>query len=60
MTPRVGPGGAVPRRLAAILLIGAVLAVFGVTVAWKRVNLDDGVNVTANPLLHPVTAASLR
>lgn len=60
MMPRAESEDAAPRRLAAALLIGAVLAVFGGTVGGKWLNLDDDVHVTANPLLNPVTAASLR
>lgn len=46
--------------MAATALAVLVIAVFGQTVSFGWINLDDDVNVTKNPHLEPVTAASLR
>jgi hypothetical protein len=45
--------------LAALLLVGLVLGTFGQTVRWGWVNLDDDINVTANPHMNPVTLAGI-
>lgn len=44
----------------AIALALLVIGVFGQTVSFGWVNLDDDVNVTKNPFLNPVTASGLR
>lgn len=45
--------------LAALVLVGLVLGAFGQTVRWGWVNLDDDINVTANPHMNPVTLAGI-
>jgi hypothetical protein len=47
------------RGMAVLVLLGIVLAVFGQTVGFGWVNLDDDVHVTANAQLNPVTPAGL-
>ena len=42
------------------MLIGLVFCVFGQTVGYDWVNVDDPIHVLENPLLHPITGASLR
>jgi tetratricopeptide (TPR) repeat protein len=59
MTHAPSDDRSLPRWLPAALLICLVLAVFGQTIRFGWVNLDDEVNVTKNPGLHPVTIASL-
>lgn len=48
------------RWMPAIAIAALVIAVFGQTVSFGWVNLDDDVHVTKNPHLNPVTVKSLR